>query len=54
MTISNLSKLLKKYWGEAVEHLIFEKPRRKSSAQSSDHSIDSNSENNLKSPYGLI
>lgn len=34
VTISNLSKLLKKYWGKIVEDLIFEKPRRKSSAQS--------------------
>jgi len=35
LTMSALSKLLKKYWGKIVEDLIFEKPRRKSSAQSS-------------------
>ena len=34
VTISNLSKLLRKTWGKIVEDLIFEKPRRKSSAQS--------------------
>jgi hypothetical protein len=32
VTISNLSKLLKKTWGKVVDDLIFEKPRRKSSA----------------------
>ena len=34
VTISNLAKLLKKQWGKVVEGLIFEKPRRKSSAKS--------------------
>jgi hypothetical protein len=42
VTISNLSKLLKKTWGKIVEDLIFEKPRRKSSAQSKNS--DGNSE----------
>jgi len=31
-TISNIAKLIKKQWGKVVEDLIFEKPRRKSSA----------------------
>lgn len=34
VTASNISKLIKKQWGKVVEDLIFEKPRRKSSAQS--------------------
>jgi hypothetical protein len=34
VTMSNLAKLLKKTWGKTVEGLIFEKPRRKSSAKS--------------------
>ena len=34
VTASNISKLIKKQWGKIVEDLIFEKPRRKSSAQS--------------------
>lgn len=32
LTMSALSKLVKKQWGNVVEHLIFEKPRHKSSA----------------------
>ena len=32
VTISNIAKLIKKQWGKIVEDLIFEKPRRKSSA----------------------
>lgn len=31
LTMSALSKLIKKQWGHLVEHLIFEKPRHKSS-----------------------
>ena len=32
--ISNIAKLIKKQWASVVEDLIFDKPRRKSSAQS--------------------
>lgn len=41
MTISNLSKLIKKQWGKIVEQLIFEKPRRKSSNTKSEKSSNS-------------
>ena len=41
VTISNLSKLIKKQWGKIVEPLIFEKPRRKSSAAKSEKSSNS-------------
>lgn len=41
VTISNLSKLLKKQWGKIVEPLIFEKPRRKSSNAKSEKSSNS-------------
>ena len=34
VTMSSIAKLIKKTWGSVVEDLIFEKPRRKSSAQS--------------------
>lgn len=34
VTMSSIAKLIKKTWGSIVEDLIFEKPRRKSSAQS--------------------
>ena len=43
VTISNLSKLIKKQWGSVVESLIFEKPRRKSSNTKSE--VSSNSDN---------
>ena len=42
-TISNIAKLIKKQWGKVVEDLIFEKPRRKSSAQSK-KSVDNSSD----------
>ena len=32
VTMSSIAKLIKKTWGSLVEDLIFEKPRRKSSA----------------------
>lgn len=41
VTISNLSKLIKKWWGKIVEPLIFEKPRRKSSNTKSEKSSTS-------------
>lgn len=41
VTISNLSKLIKKQWGKIVEPLIFEKPRRKSSNAKSEKSNNS-------------
>jgi len=34
LMISNIAKLIKKQWASVVEDLIFDKPRRKSSAQS--------------------
>jgi len=46
VTISNLSKLIKKQWGKIVEDLIFEKPRRKSSAASKQSKEGSDSQSN--------
>ena len=49
--ISDIAKLVKKTW-PCVEDLIFEKPRRKSSAQSkksSDHSHQNNIRNRINS-----
>ena len=46
VTNSNIAKLLKKTWcGKIVEDLIFEKPRRKSSAKSKNSSDNKDSEN---------
>jgi len=53
VTISNLSKLLKKYWGKIVEDLIFEKPRRKSSAQSKKSGSSDNAQTTSAASVGL-
>ena len=54
LTMSALSKLIKKQWGKIVEDLIFEKPRRKSSSNASKNSKESSGEirNRLKSLDG--
>ena len=56
VTMSSIAKLIKKTWGSVVEDLIFEKPRRKSSAQSK-KSSGSKSENQdhatSSTPLGL-
>ena len=41
--ISNIAKLIKKQWPTVVEDLIFDKPRRKSSAQSKQSGSESKS-----------
>ena len=38
LTMSALSKLIRKQWSKVVDELIFEKPRRKSSASSNSNS----------------